>query len=219
MSFPTPAVVIGIALLAAYWFWMWLFFGRIRPRIMDALGKQLRVDVHESLDPLDAGTYAIPDEHEAPLRKHGAVMAADAVVLLLGTVGVAALMFVPAFIVADSGALLRLEGRLTGRSLSLQPAPSASMRAATGRTLLQVEAANDGSTALARCQLRVADYRASNGYLNGNSPWFDLAPGERRTIALPLTAARPPAGTHAFGIKAECANERLAVGEAVLQVE
>jgi hypothetical protein len=219
MSFLTPAVVIGIALLAAYWFWIWLFFGCIRPRIMDALGKRLRVNVHESLDPLDAGTYAITDGENAPLRKHGALMVADAIVLLLGTVGVAAALFIPAFLVTDSGALLHVEGRLTGRTLMLQPAPFASMRAAAGTATLNVDAANQGRTALARCQLRVADYRAGNGYLHGNSAWFDLAPGETRTVALPLAATRPPPGTHPFAINAECANERLAVSAATLRVE
>ena len=51
------AVVLGIALLVLYWAWIFLFFGRIRPRIMEALGRSLGVRVRESANPLTAGTY------------------------------------------------------------------------------------------------------------------------------------------------------------------
>ena len=30
----TPAVVLGIALLVLYWAWIFVFFGRVRPKIM-----------------------------------------------------------------------------------------------------------------------------------------------------------------------------------------
>ncbi|MFO1308586.1 MAG: hypothetical protein U1F64_09105 [Burkholderiales bacterium] len=212
-SVPGPGVWLGLALLAAYGAWLWAFFSRVRPRAMAALGRRLAVEVRESSDPLDAGTYDVEDEGAA-LRKRAAVYAADLALLLLGTVGVAALVFVPAFLVAESGALLGLEGRLTGRSVAMSAPASATM--ASGKATLAVEVANTGREALRACRATTDGYTARNGYLHGSSAWFDLAPGERRSATVPLDAVRPPAGEHRFRVKVECANERLAVAEATL---
>lgn len=208
---------LGIALLVAYWVWLWGFFAHLRPRVMAALGRRLGVRVRESTDVLDAGTWDVKGD-DVPLRKTGAVLAADLVVLLLGTVGVAALVFIPAFLVAESGALLPLEGKLTGRLATLAvPAPATMPRSpATAR--LVIDAGNDGREALRDCVVGVDGYTARNGYLNGRSARFDLAPGARRRIEVELSATRPPTGQHRFRLELECANERLAVVESVLEV-
>jgi len=208
-----PGAWLGTGLLAAYGAWLWAFFSRVRPRAMAALGRRLGVEVRESADPLDAGTYDVEDE-DAALRKRGAVYAADLALLLLGTVGVAALVFVPAFLVADSGALLGLEGRLTGRGVAMSAPEPAAMT--SGKATLAVEVAHVGREALRACRALTDGYTSRNGYLHGSSAWFDLAPGERRSVTVPLDAVRPPAGEHRFRVKVECANERLAVAEATL---
>lgn len=193
---------------------MWAFFTHVRPRIMRALGRRLNVRVRESHDVLDAGTWATDDD--APIRKTGAVLAVDFAVLMFGTVGVAALVFVPAFIVAEGGVLLGLEGHMTGRQVSLRVAGPATMQ--DGKASLAVEAANEGRTALEQCRAQVEGYSARNGYLTGASPWFDLDAGARRSVTLTLDAMRPPAGEHAIRVKVECANERLAVADALVVV-
>lgn len=208
-----PGAWLGTGLLAAYGAWLWAFFSRVRPRAMAALGRRLGVEVRESADPLDAGTYDVEDE-DAALRKRGAVYAADLALLLLGTVGIAALVFVPAFLVADSGALLGLEGRLTGRGVAMSAPEPAAMT--SGKATLAVEVAHVGREALRACRALTDGYTSRNGYLHGSSAWFDLAPGERRSVTVPLDAVRPPAGEHRFRVKVECANERLAVAEATL---
>ena len=73
------AVVLGIALLVLYWAWIGVFFGRVRPRIMEALGRRLGVSVRESTNVLTAGTYEARGER-TPLRKSGAIYAVDLVV-------------------------------------------------------------------------------------------------------------------------------------------
>jgi len=208
-----PGAWLGTGLLAAYGAWLWAFFSRVRPRAMAALGRRLGVEVRESADPLDAGTYDVEDE-DAALRKRGAVYAADLALLLLGTVGIAALVFVPAFLVADSGALLGLEGRLTGRGVAMSAPEPAAMT--SGKATLAVEVAHVGREALRACRALTDGYTSRNGYLHGSSAWFDLAPGERRSVTVPLDAVRPPAGEHRFRVNVECANERLAVAEATL---
>lgn len=216
MSSLTPGAWLGIALFAAYAVWLWAFFTHVRPRVMAALGRRLRVRVTESHDVLDAGTWTTDDD--APIRKTGAVLAADLAVLLLGTVGVAALVFVPAFLVAESGVLLALEGRMTGRLVALRVAGPATMQAAVAKATLAAEAVNEGRTALRQCRAVVDGYTARNGYLTGASPWFDLDAGARRSVTIVLDAIRPPIGEHAFRVKVECANERLAVAEAQVVV-
>jgi hypothetical protein len=211
------SVVAGILLLLLYWAWIGVFFARVRPGIMNALGRRLRVRVAESTSIVDAGTYGV-DAPDAPLRKTGAVLAADFVVLLVGTVGVAALLFVPAFLVAESGALLPPEGKLTGRSATLSVASSATMPSSSGVARIALDASNVGREALRDCRAGVDGYTARNGYLNGSSPRFDLAPGARHAVAIELSATRPPAGAHRFRVKLECANERLAVADAALDV-
>ena len=208
-----PGAWLGIALFAAYLAWLGAFFAFVRPRVMAALGRRLKVDVHESTDILDAGTYDI-EGRGATLPKSGAVYAADLALLLVGTVGVAALVFVPAFIVAESGALLPLEGRITGRSVAVQVAGTATMRSASGKAKLDVEAINDGREDLRQCRAMVDGYTSRNGYLHGASEWFGLAPGARRAVEIALDAVEPPAGEHRFRVKVECANERLAVADA-----
>lgn len=214
MSDLTPGAWLGIALIAAYAVWLWAFFTHVRPRVMRALARRLRVRVTESHDVLDAGTWATEDD--APIRKTGAVIVADFAVLMLGTVGMAALVFVPAFMVGESGVLLQLEGRMTGRQVSLRVAGPAIMRG--GKASLAVEAVNEGRSPLRQCRAMVEGYTARNGYLTGASPWFDLDAGARRSVAVPLDAIRPSPGEHAFRVKAECTNERLAVSDARLVV-
>jgi hypothetical protein len=211
------AVVLGVALLVVYWAWIGVFFGRVRPRIMDGLGRRLDVRVRESTDVLDAGTYDTRSDR-APLRKKGVVYVVDLVVLLLGTVGAAALLFVPAFLVADSGTLLPLEAKLTGRGAELRVPEAVEMNAGDGKASLALDVRNTGRDALAGCIGGVDGYTSRNGYLHGVTARFDLAAGERRSVALALDATRPPAGERAFRVKLECANERLAVAEARLVV-
>jgi hypothetical protein len=213
----SPAVVLGVALLVLYWAWIGLFFGRVRPRIMDALGRRLDVRVRESTDVLDAGTYDTRSDR-APLRKKGAIYAVDLVVLLLGTVGVAALLFVPAFLVADSGALLPIEAKLTGRGAELRVVDAAEMKADGGKASLALDVRNTGRDALVGCVGGVDGYTSRNGYLHGATARFDLAAGERRPVALALDATRPPLGERAFRVKLECASERIAVADAKLVV-
>ncbi|MCC6195012.1 MAG: hypothetical protein IT518_11140 [Burkholderiales bacterium] len=214
MSDLTPGAWLGIALFAAYAIWLWAFFTHLRPRLARALGRRLNVRVRESHDVVDAGTWDTDDE--APIRKTVAVLAVDLAVLLLGTVGVATLVFVPAFIVAESGVLLALEGRMTGRQVTLRAAGPATMQG--GKASLVVEVANEGRGALAQCRATVEGYSARNGYLTGASPWFDLGAASRRSVTLVLDARRPPAGEHTIRVKVECANERLAVGDALVVV-
>jgi len=213
----SPAVALGVALLVLYWAWIGVFFGRVRPRIMEALGRRLDVRVRESTDVLDAGTYDTRSER-APLRKKGAIYVADLVVLLLGTVGVAALLFVPAFLVADSGALLPLETKLTGRGAELRVPGAAETTAGDGRATIALDVRNTGRDALAGCLGGVDGYTSRNGYLHGSTARFDLAVGERRSVTLALESMRPRPGEHAFRLKLECANERIAVADAKLVV-
>jgi len=99
----SPSVVAGVVLLVLFWAWIGVFFARVRPSIMNAVGRRLRVKVEESTSFVDAGTYGVKGDR-ASLPKTGVVLLADFAVLFLGTVGVAALLFVPAFLVAESGA-------------------------------------------------------------------------------------------------------------------
>lgn len=213
----TPAVVLGVALLAIYWAWIALFFHRVRPWLMAKIGSRWGVRVRESLNVLDAGTWDASGKG-ATLPKAGAVMAADFAILVAGVVGVAALIFVPAFILGESGALLPIEARLTGRGAELAVSGNAEMFASKGRARISIGARNTGREPLADCYALVDGYHARNGYLHGRSDRFDLAFGETRVVAMPLEAMRPPAGTHAFRLKLECANERLAVAPAALVV-
>ena len=213
----SPAVALGVALLVLYWAWIGVFFGRVRPRIMEALGRRLDVRVRESTDVLDAGTYDTRSDR-APLRKKGAIYVADLVVLLLGTVGVAALVFVPAFLVADSGALLPLETKLTGRGAELRVVDLARMTQGDGRATVALDVRNTGRDALAGCIGGVDGYTSRDGYLHGTTARFDLAAGERRAVTLALESLRPRTGEHDFRVKLECANERIAVARAKLSV-
>ena len=213
----TPAAVLGVVLLAIYWAWIALFFARVRPWLMARLGSRLDVRVRESLNLLDAGTWDASGRG-ATLPKSGVVMAADLAILLVGVVGVAALIFIPAILVADSGALLPLEARLAGRGAELRVSGTAEMTSAHPVAPLAVEVANRGREPLRDCYAMVDGHSAQNGYLHGRSARFDLAVGERIRVPLALEAMRPPQGSHAFRLKIECANERLAVARATLRV-
>lgn len=213
----TPAVVLGVVLLAIYWAWIALFFARVRPWLMARLGSRLDVRVRESLNPLDAGTWGASGRG-ASLPKSGIVMAADLAILLVGVVGVAALLFIPAFLVADSGALLPLKARLTGRGAELRVSGTAEMTSAHPVAPLPVEVANSGVEPLRDCYAMVDGYSAQNGYLHGRSARFDLAVGGRIRVPLALEAMRPSAGSYDFRLKLECANERLATAGATLRV-
>lgn len=216
MSTLSPGAWLGIALFAGYATWLWAFFTHVRPRAMRALSRKLKVKVVESLDVEDAGTWSAGDD--APLAKTGAVLAADLALLLLGTVGVAAIVFVPAFLVAESGVLLPLEGRMTGRTVTLRVQPPSAMPADVGKAALPIEVDNTGHVDLRACRAQVDGYSARNGYLRGATPWFDLAAGARVAAVVRLEAMRPPRGDHEVRIEVECDNERLATGTVTLAV-
>lgn len=211
-----PAVWFGLALLVGYWIWLWAFFRYVRPRIMEAAARRLGVKVEESLRILDSGTYDTTGE--AALAKRGAIWGIDLVVLLAGTVGVAALVFIPAFVVGESGALLSIESAITGRGATIAPLPRAEMPLAARRASIAIGVRNSGNEPLAQCRLAVASYTSANGYLTGRTAWFALAVGEARDIAFALDASKPPAGEHRYPVKLECDNERLAVADGVLVV-
>lgn len=213
----TPAVVLGVALLAIYWAWIAFFFARVRPWLSARLGSRLGVRVRESTSPLDAGTWDASGRG-VTLKKTGVVLVADLAILLVGVVGVAALLFVPAFVVAESGALLPLESRITGRGAELRAIGAAEMSATEVAARLALDVRNTGRERLRDCQAEVDGYTARNGYLHGRSERFDLAVGERRSVAIALEAMRPPPGSHPFRLKLECANERLAVTGAELRI-
>ncbi|MFO1306660.1 MAG: hypothetical protein U1F54_23295 [Burkholderiales bacterium] len=212
----TPGAWLGISLFAGYAIWLWAFFTHVRPRAMRAVARRLRTRVVESLHVEDAGTWSTDDA--TPLSKTGAVMAADLALLLMGTVGVAAAVFIPAFIVADSGALLAVESRMTGRAVEIRIGPFNAMAAESPRVALPVEIDNKGASALTACRAMVDGYTARDGYLHGTSPTFDLAPGARAATTVRIEAQKPVKGEHAIRIKVECGNERLAVASATLPV-
>src|SRR6185436_20968909 len=139
------------------------------------------------------------------LPKTGVVLLADFAILLLGTVGVAALLFVPAFLVADSGALLPIEAKLTGRGAELRVVDAVEMKADVGKASLALDVRNTGRDALVGCVGGVDGYTSRNGYLHGATARFDLAAGERRPVMLALEATRPPSGERSFRLKLECA--------------
>lgn len=213
----TPAVLFGIALLALYWAWLGLFFARVRPWLMQRLGRRLSVEVAESTDPLDAGTYDIEGDAK-PLRKSLAVYAADFGVLLLGTVGAAALLFIPVFVVAERGLLLPIEAALTGRGATLRIVEAGGMTQAGAKARFVVVAENVGDAALTACRVGVDGYTARNGYLHGTSATFELPRGAAPSVPLDLEAMRPVPGKHRVRLELECANERYAVVEATLGV-
>lgn len=212
----TPGAWLGVALFAGYFAWLFAFFTWLRPRAMGAVGRRLRTKVVESTDVLDAGTWSTEDE--APLGKTLSVFLADAGLTILGTAGVAALVFIPAFLVAESGVLLPLESSMTGRAVALRLKPPNVMPADSPRVSLAIEVDNAGRAGLRACRALVEGYSARNGYLRGASPWFDLAEGARVAAVVKLEAMRPPPGEHDVRIKVECDNERLAVESVKLTV-
>jgi hypothetical protein len=212
----SPGAWLGIAVFAGYALWLFAFFQWVRPRAMRALGRRLGTKVEESLDIVDAGTWSTDDD--APVTKTGAVIGADFVLLLLGTVGVAALVFVPAFIVAESGVLLPLDNRLTGRAVTLRLHKPNAMPVDTPKVNLPIEVDNIGRTDLRACRAEVTGYSARNGYMHGASPYFDLAKGARVAAIVKLEAMRPPRGEHELRIRLDCDNERLAVEPITLTV-
>jgi hypothetical protein len=210
-----PLTVAGLALVVGYWVWLWAFFARVRPKIMARLGRRLQVRVGESTGVLDGGTYEIQDA-QAPLRKHGIVVLADFLLLVAGTVGVAALVFVPAFLVAESGVLLPLEGALTGRRAALGAPAAVAMQGLHADVPIVVR--NTGHLALSQCALATSGYSARSGYVHGRSASFDVGPGEARKLVLALSAAKPVSGTHPIRVALECDARRIAASSVAVEV-
>jgi hypothetical protein len=210
------AILFGVLLLVLFWGWIGLFFARVRPAIMARVGRGLDVRVAESADIVAGGTYDVAGPSR-PLGKSLAVMAADFVVLLLGTVGVAALIFVPTFIAAERGWFLPIEGKLTGRSATLRIIGFAKSPVAT-KAKFTLVAENTGEVPLVDCLVVVDTYTARTGYMQGVSVPFDLMRGSPRTLDLEVESLRPPTGEGRFRLEMECAAERVAVAEGTLQV-
>ena len=210
-----PLTVAGLLLVVGYWVWLWAFFARVRPSIMARLGRRLRVRVRESSGVLDGGTYAIEDG-DAPIGKHGTVVLADFALTFAGTVGVAALVFIPASVVGESGVLLPLEGSITGRRASIRAPASVAMQALHADVPIDIE--NTGRLPLSRCAVETSGYSAGSGYVHGRSASFDVRAGQVRSVVLPLSAARPAPGTHAIRVELECEARRIAASSIAVDV-
>jgi hypothetical protein len=194
--------IAGAVVVILYIVWLIAFFQFVRPRLMARAGKQMNVRVKESLDPLDAGTYNTAGN--ASVQKSAAVQFLDIFVLLIGTVGVCALISIPAFFFGESGAPYRWESIILGTQadiVNLDITPLRNDRATVSATL-----ENQGSANLLQCQVRSTDYSARNGYMNGSSAFFDLARGETRTIEFPLDAINPARGEYTVNFALECQN-------------
>jgi hypothetical protein len=192
----------GILVFAAFLVWLFVFFQFLRPRLMDRLGMNLGVAVHESTGVFDEGTYSTTGD--APLAKSAIVAVMDGAMLMLGTVGMAAAIFIPAFLIAESGAPYRWEGALTNTRVRLTTIEIPPMRDGTSAARLRV--VNEGDRSQRACRAEVADYTARNGYLNGGSDYFDLAPAEDRIVPIALESLRPVVGRHTFRLALECDN-------------
>src|SRR5262249_45916293 len=109
---------------------------------------------------------------------------------------------VAAFLVGDSGAPYRWEGALLHNGARIGAVSVPTMRDSESASTVTVR--NTGREIASTCQVRVADYRARDGYLTGHSAFFDLAIAETRVVPLPLETARSVPGEHRFRISLEC---------------
>lgn len=189
-------IVVVLALVA----WQIVFFQVVRPRIMARIGRRLNVGVHESTGPWDAGVY--DTQEGAPVRKTASVAVIDLVVILVGVVGVIAAVTIPLFLLVESGLPSRWEGQLTGTSVRIGEITVPPM--IDRKTTARVTVRNESRDAMRACRLDLAGYTARNGYLNGASNYFDLAPAASETVELALDVQKPVPGTHAFRVNLEC---------------
>lgn len=193
-------IVIVLALIA----WQVVFFQFVRPRIMARIGRRLNVGVQESVGAWDAGVY---DAQEgAPLRKGLSVIVADFIVIMVGVPGVLGGAAIALFLLAESGLPSRWEGQLTGTSILIGEivVPPMIDRKSSARVTVR----NDSRVTMPACRLDLTGYTARNGYLNGASNYFDLAPATSETVDLKLEVMKPVPGMHRFRINLEC-GERL----------
>jgi hypothetical protein len=194
--------IIGIVVVVGYIVWLVAFFQFVRPRLMARAGERMNVHVRESAGVLDSGTYEVVGS--APLAKHGALFGLDFALLFFGTVGICALVSIPGFLIAESGLPYRWESLLlnnAARIASVQVPPLAE-----GDAPADIRVQNESDLSLSGCQVRVADYTARNGYLNGASALFDLSPRETRQVTFGLSALQPLPGTYEIALSLECRN-------------
>lgn len=194
--------IAGIAVVFSFFVWMILFFQIVRPRVMAWVGERFNVQVRESTGALDAGSYEVVDK--APLAKHGAIALIDLAVLLLGTVGICALISIPAFLIGDSGLPYRLEGILLGQRVSISGAQIPPLRDGKSGGIIVV--VNESENPVEDCRVSVADYQASNGYLTGATGYFDLSPRETRTETISLAAVSAARRSYEIRLSLECGN-------------
>ncbi len=208
--------IAGALVVLVYIVWLVAFFQFFRARLMNYFARQMNVRVEESLDVLDAGTYNTVGD--TSIVKSGAVQLVDILVLLIGTVGVCALISIPAFLFGESGAPYRWESILLGTQASIITLQIEPLRADKARVVATI--ANQGNASASQCQVRTSEYSARNGYMNGSSALFDLARGETRVIEFTLDAVNPPRGEHALNFALECQNrmkDKLAARVQVLE--
>lgn len=212
-----PMEILGILTLVVYAAWLYTFFSTVRQRLLAAVGRRLMVDVKESSGLLDSGLYTTVGP--ASLRQSVIITLSDMVVTLLGTVGMAALWFIPIFLAVEYGLIDPLQSLLTGRRVTLELPPTITMRASQPTQTVALVVRNDGGSAERQCGVSLADYTARDGYLSARTPLFDLAAHGERALPLPLEGIRPPVGRHTVRVRVECTNRRLTIKPLVVIVE
>jgi hypothetical protein len=188
--------------LAVYAVWLLVFFQFVRPQVMDAFAKRMGIQVRESFDVLGENMYETVGK--TSLAKAGLVQVLDLVTILVGTVGVLALLSIPGFLLVESGAPYRWESLLTKTAVSMTSAQIPPMSDDKSAAVITVQ--NESDAAMQSCQISVDNYTASNGYLTGQSTYFDLAARELQSVDLDLSALNPAPGSYDFVLRLECNN-------------
>ncbi len=198
-----PIELLGAVLVFCYFGWLVLFFSFVRPRLMQAIGRNLGIRVAEQHTLEAAGAYTAVGKQATSSRK-AIIGLLDLAINLLATVGLCGIAGTFVFFLEDRGVLTDLDAQLTGRNMVLVVPEQITISHSEPNAKISISIQNAGRNPERQCQISTADYKAANGYLNGHIGFFDLASGEQRSFDLDLSARNPPASTQPLRFKIEC---------------
>ena len=198
-----PIELLGAMLVFCYFGWLVLFFSAVRPRLMQAIGRNLGVRVAEQMTLESSGTFTAVGKKATSSTK-AMIGLLDLVINLFATVGLCGIAGTFVFFLEDRGVLTDLDAQFSGRNMVLVVPEQVTISQSEPVAKVAIGIRNAGRNPERQCQLSTADYKATNGYLNGHTDFFALAAGEQRSFDLDLNAQNPPASTQRLRFKVEC---------------